>query len=1012
MGSRNSLLLLAVVVLLVAGLFTILKSGDPASGDSGEGVAQVSVPSAAEEEAGDAVEMVPAPPLDGAGTAARSVVETAGDPAALTSGTSGETPRIRGRVVDKMGNGIGGATVLTATRGFGPLDAEETLFRAERWDVETDADGNFELVGPNPGRLRLAVRAAGYAPYDRNDLTLPAGEEAQLDPVYLSLGAILSGRVVDPDGHGVAGAQLQRTEPTSAGGLVYFGSARSVAAVTDENGAFRIDQLACGAWKIAVATEDFPDRTFEGTADDPGREYGGLLFQLEPGNTIAGRLEGIPEDSTERLQVRAGRAGGDGWGDFSTRSRVADVAEDGTFEVKGLALDRDYSLQARERAGGEQDWFGGRSRSEAVTARAGERGLVLTYMPEAALLFQVADAKTGAPLTDFDVEVGVNWPRPLTDADNKRLRHHPEGRVRAGDLRPDEESDRIELELHAVGYRDYERDDIRLAAGEELDLGRILLEPVPVLRVTVLDDEHGGPVEDALVELEKQPDPAPMGQRSFAISMGVGGEEEEMIYSPGDGTKRARTDEHGVAVLTSLEGETCVLTTTAPGYAKHERRGLQLPVGESAEERLRLLRGGEVRVTVFNVDGTPRAGARVERRSPSEASSGRRMIRIGGGGSAQHVTDSEGKVLFENLETGVHTFRLAESGGGPFGAMMAMEGSVTIGGMGLDGEDDSWSEVEVLEGETAELELIAPPRGSLLGRVREAGVALAGATITLAEDSGGGGRGGMSFMLAGLGGGETARTDGDGFYEFPDLKTGSYSLTISHPSRHMNDEFELDVDAGDNRFDMEVPVSIVQGRITSHEGEPLVGLRVSAERHQDEGPRVTMQRVAMFVSDGGDQTVQIGGDGGGDSALTDADGRYELRGVLSDIDLVITASGTGVQEGASEPLKVAPDEVKDGVDFQLYPAGKIRVEAFTSTGDPARFLSVTATLLGEDADSVEPERSFIESGSAVLDGLRPGRWAVHVGSVGMGNPDDEDEGQTQEVEVKAAEEATVTFTVD
>jgi protocatechuate 3,4-dioxygenase beta subunit len=1010
MGSRRTLPLLVVLLLLVVGVLAILYSGGGGSDGDGAGIAATSLPGPAADESGQEVTMVSSEDLGGdPPEAARTLVETSGDQGTVAGGPSPDAPPIRGRVVDKRGNGIGGATLWAGSRGLGPLDAEDSFRGDERWKVETETDGSFELFGPHPGRLRLAVRAAGFAPWDRNDLTLPAGDELELEPIFLSQGAILSGRVVDPDGRGIPGAELQRTEPSSSGGFVYFGRSRGVAAITDEQGAFRIDQLACGAWKLVVTTEDFPDRTFEGTADEPGREQAGLLFQLLPGDSIAGHLEGIPENSTEELLVRARPVAGEdrNFAFVAGATRTAEIAPDGSFEVKGLTVGTDYRLHARTIASGEMEWWGGRSRSEPVQAKGGERGVVLHYMPEAVLLFQVVSADGGAPLTDFQVDVGVNWSRPLQDEDGKRLEHHPEGRVRAGDLRPDEESDRIHLTIRAVGFREIEREDIQLAAGQELDLGQFLLEPVPVVRVTVLDDVHGGPIEGARVVLEKQPDPVPAGQRSFSITMG-GEAEEGLMYASGGDAQRGVTDEEGVAVLTSIEGETCLLTITADGYAKQEVRNLVLPLGEDFEQRVRVRRGGDVVVEVRDANGELLAGTRVEHRSPSEAGSGRRMVMLGGP-ATKDVTDSEGEVLFANLETGIHSFRLAEEGGSPFGGVFESDGAITIGGSGLSDEEETWWDAEVVEGEIVWITLVAAPRGSLTGRVREAGIPLAGATLRLAEKSAGS-SGNLGMLFAGLGGGgNSARSDGDGFFEFPDLKTGRYTLSVEHPSRHMDNEFVLHIDAGENRFDVEVPVCIIEGRITDPQGEPLAGVRVEAERHRPDGPEVQMRSMVMMVASDGEEAVQIGGgDGGGDRVTTDEDGRYRLRGVLPDIDLVVRASGPGVQDGSSEPLTLAPDQTEHDVDFTLFAAGKLRVEALAADGAPARFLSVTAEFLGEDAENVDSENGFIESGSTLLDGIRPGIWRVSVEAMG-GMGTEVGAAEPREVEVKADEEASVTF---
>ena len=79
-------------------------------------------------------------------------------------------------------------------------------------------------------------------------------------------------------------------------------------------------------------------------------------------------------------------------------------------------------------------------------------------------------------------------------------------------------------------------------------------------------------------------------------------------------------------------------------------------------------------------------------------------------------------------------------------------------------------------------------------------------------------------------------------------------------------------------------------------------------------------------------------------------------------------------------------------------------------GAPASFCVVRATYLGDDA-GVQPEFSFIQSGTARLTGLRPGPWRVNVQKAGPGR-DDQDPGVDREVEVVGGETAQTTIHLD
>ncbi|MEW6072599.1 MAG: carboxypeptidase-like regulatory domain-containing protein [Planctomycetota bacterium] len=1007
MGSKNPLLLLALLVSLGLGVLFATLGRDSAAGGE-DGALSAAAPPELDPDRPAADLLAPGPgPAGPAAEAVRTVVT----PAAAKSGPAPAPavavgPRIRGRVLDRDGAGVAGARVLLAGPGFFPLDARPASFGERRFEAATDPEGRFSLdEGPPPGTLRVAVRAPGFAPYTRSGVPLPAGEEVLLEPFTVSRGAILSGVVVDPHGTGVAGAEILRE--AEGDGPWSFSGVRSPAATTGADGSFRIDELACGTWKLVVTSAEFPDRAFEGLAEAPGREYGGQVFRLLPGRTVSGLVTGVPEEERGKLQVRATRVRSEsGFGFTRPEVRVADVDAAGAFVVRGLQPEAQVDLQARTRSEGSEDWWwgGGSARSEAVRAQAGAEGIELVYRPEAALVFQVRDARTRAPVTVFRVEAGVGWKRPLTDEDDRPRLRHPDGRVRVDGLRPAVGSERAELAIHATGYQDYEQGEIALAAGEELDLGTIFLEPVPVLAVTVRDAATRGPIEGARVELQEAPAPPEPGAQRVTVAMSTDWSADMDVDFPSGGVRRAETDAEGVARLNSLPGTLARLRVTAAGHALYQRDDLALPAEGDAAETVLLASGGEVVVSVVDPAGAPVPGVGVARRGPSVRAAG--PVILGPGPRGREVTDTAGEVRFPHLETGSHSFRIRSPGGG-IGGFLGENAVIEIAGLDPGAEEPGWASVEVVEGETARLTLVATPRATLAGRVREAGVPLAGATLRLSPRAAGESAARMAFL--GIGGGPSARTDGDGRYEIENVEPGLYTLTVEHRLRHMPEELEARVKEGETRFDVELSVAILEGRVTDQEGEPLAGMRVTARRSQGDGNRVAIVRTMFVAGDGGDVFGASTGEALGDETRTDADGRYRLRGVVPDVELVVEAEGSDVETGRTEPLRVGPDQVRTGVDLQLAAAGRVRVAVASADGTPVQFAMVRAAWQGEAAEDPGPQHGFAQDGTAVLTGLRPGPWRVTVSPPGG---EDSPRERAQAVLIVAREEARLAFTLD
>ncbi len=906
------------------------------------------------------------------------------------------TTLLTGRVIDQNGKGIPGADLGVRTN-----DPFTFFVRAEEKprsvDAKTDAAGNFRLETQASGAVQLAISAGRFAPH-LLDVVLRGGEQSVGD-VTLSRGVVIAGMVVDGGGTAVPHAKIHR--PLDEEGAVFRiggGQLGEVIAVSDEHGAFEVDRQAVGAWSLTVTSEDHPDAAIRGETSLAGEEVRDLVVTLEDGARIRGIARDLPTDSTEHHVVRASEERGSGGqggflGEGFGPARRAELAADGSFDVRGLKVGKSYRLAL---VSDGTPWES--SRSPTVTARAGESGVELVYSEGTTLVFNVVDAKTGLPITEFGVEAGVEWTQALEDSGGQAIRNHPGGLVRFEGIRPRGQQTMARLIVDAIGYERYERNEIPVEHKGEVDLGRIALLQAPTVRVQVLSRKTGEPIVGATVELHAPADDAPSGGfRTRTVRATAGGD----VMQGGEIRESAVSDANGIARVRSHPGERVAVSVRAGGFAAWKSEELVLAESTDVDLEALLSRGGEMRVVVRDGEGTAMTGMGVRHRGPGQGADTR--IMIGGGPRADATTDQEGIARFENLVPGRHLFQLQEqrAASSSMGVMMFDAGS--------PGGDDErgWTEAFVVEDETGELVLLARSRGRLVGRVKQGGAPLAGARLTL-EEKGGDAEATQIFGFPGSEG-PSAKSDGEGRFLFDDLAAGEYVLRADHESRALEEGFDVRVDSGENRVDLELSVAVVEGRLTDDKGDPVAGARVSLERVEPVQRRATFAfRLATSDDDDGGAEI-FGGPGTDRHATTDADGRYALRGVPSNVELRLRANHGEYQPATSKTFDVTRDELLRDFDMTLVPAGRVEVLVRRANGTTAANAFVQATFRGESETPIDPVQQLTDrNGKVLLKSLHDGPWEISISSLGPG-AEDQTLPPARTVEVLAGKTEEVAF---
>ena len=283
-----------------------------------------------------------------------------------TTGEPGERP---GRVQLSLGAGFSVVGRLLAAE-MRPIPVTEVVLEdyaatdaglaagPEIRSARTDAAGRFRFehlpVGSHHLRagsafLKTIEIAAGPAEdLDIGDVTWrPVAkdpETARVDAVSTALsswletspepalpGLPVAGKVVDPQGAAVPGAQLVLHAPTAGRLLRTAGAA---------DGTFRFPSVPEGSYRLVARAAGFGDSAVT-EVQRAGSAIEGLELRLQPGGTVAGRILGLAEHELPRVQVSAWREGVE-----TLLPLRALTGTDGRYRIIGLPLG-DWRITAR-----------------------------------------------------------------------------------------------------------------------------------------------------------------------------------------------------------------------------------------------------------------------------------------------------------------------------------------------------------------------------------------------------------------------------------------------------------------------------------------------------------------------------------------------------------------------------------------------------------------------------------------------------------------------------------------
>ncbi len=810
---------------------------------------------------------------------------------------------LSGRVVDEDGRPVAGAGVSLLSSSESPIAAALRSRTAAASRLRTRPDGSFTATRLPPGENQRLV--AQHPEFERGTvggISLVAGGTRSGVVVTIHRGVVLTGRVADPDGNPIAGAEIlaetSRAVRSSAGGSM----ARTRVGMREEprsarsgeNGTFELRGLAPGAVAVTVrapgrATESVdPIRLARGERPDP------VEIVLGPGATISGRLVRRTGGGATGyfISARSQRKPSDG-----RASPMVSPEADGTFQLEALRAGEAYDLQLFGGTGS----IGPGPRKTGILAPTADVEWIVEGTGR--IEGSAVDARTGQPLGAFEVSyqadgsrmggvfrVGRGSSRFTGGAGEAHPVESPDGRFALEEV----PAGKWEVVVTAKGYQVGRAAGVVVEEATTTDGVEVRVAPGSALGGVVKDARTRRGIPDARVRVVGETGPA---------------------FSP-PGSEGLVTDVDGRFEVEGLAPGKVTVTAEHADYTPRTENAVLAEGGSRVE--IALSHGSALAGVVFSETRQPVPGASVTLQGGAP--------RAGSwGGGDETTTDGAGRFRFDHLSPARYTLRASMSGqaseaaeavvveGEPSAEVtLVLSGGATIRGsvsglpeslrgtvnVSANGPRNYWATVRT--GPDGRFELTGVPAGPISLRASAGDFASGtmrstGASVTLAEGqteaeveivfegdgalSGRVTRGGRPVGDARIvvgavrtGQGAAGRSDETGAYRIEGIPPGEYEAWVQADAygRAGNVSRTVRVD-GETRLDVELPVASLFGLVVDGATkQPLSEVRVAA-------------------------SLEGGAESRSGGATTDSNGRFTVE-ELEEGSYALTFRRTGYQE--------------------------------------------------------------------------------------------------------------------
>lgn len=694
----------------------------------------------------------------------RPVTAKAGQPTDLGSLTLDAGEALYGRVVDEGGAAVANALVSASPKEgmFGPGTDLSGDMLTGRTRTRSDERGRFTIAGLAPKAYSLTATAPGYGSAVVGDVRPGTGTTLTMRPGWTVSGIVVRG----DNGQPVKGASVR------AGGVV---------GETDAEGRFELVDVTPG--------EETPGGlAFDVSEEEPSRvrivakhpefvakrerfdketiDAGGVRLEVWPQPVITGTVVGPTGEPLPAVLIRV--VAPEEAPEFASdlmfaAASVTDL--DGTFSVRSGALEFGGEVRIKASHANYATTF-----SENLELEAGEDPppVSLRLVPGGRIEGQVTDGTY--PLAGVQVRLGLARENGGQEAmmfammgipaGGRRVYTDEEGRYLFEKVAPGS----YDVEAKGVHFADSSKERAEIGDGGALTID-FTLDPGGVLDGTVTD-RAGTPISGARVTVFRNED----GQEAMV---------RRMMNVSLQGTV---TDDFGIFRLVGVPREPLTVRASADGFVMSEVREA-IPDTES----LNLVLLTESRLTgvvVAAENGLPIHEFQVRlRRTDGEPRTERNPF--GMSDRWRSFQDSTGRFEFQSLEPGRYSIEVRAQRCGVHRA-----------------------EFPLREGESKSLRIALAESGVLSGRVvkESNGDPVRGARVSFVrtdiENSGPW----WSGMM-----GDSARTDGDGYFEISEIPDGEQTLQVQHQDYILHLE-ELNIGPGQSR---EIKVKLREGMVIS-----------------------------------------------------------------------------------------------------------------------------------------------------------------------------------------------------